>query len=114
MAVAQSKPLYAKSLAGYNKVLKQRNVLLKNLYSNPSLADTLDVWDERLAAYGADIVVYRYEYTEHLKKEAVQIYEELYFQQREIHFEYAPTIRKYHIGQAIIYQRKNPIRERYH
>lgn len=93
MAVAQSKPLYAKSLAGYNKVLKQRNVLLKSLYSNPSLADTLDVWDERLASYGADIVVYRYEYTEHLKKEAVQIYEELSSSKEKFTFEYAPTIR---------------------
>lgn len=93
MAVAQSRPLYAKSLAGYNKVLKQRNMLLKSLYSNPSLADTLDIWDDRLASYGADIIIYRYEYTEHLKKEAVQIYEGLSSSKEEFTFEYVPTIR---------------------
>lgn len=93
MAVAQSKPLYAKILSGYNRVLKQRNMLLKSLYSAPSLADTLDVWDEKLASYGADIIIYRYEYTCQLKKEAVKIYEGLSSNREEFTFEYVPTIR---------------------
>ena len=40
----------------YNKTLEQRNKLLKDIYFNPSLEDTLDIWNSNLVKYGSEII----------------------------------------------------------
>ena len=52
MELCQLDKIYVHNLVNYNKVLLQRNKLLKDIAFNPSLADTLDVWDEQLVSYG--------------------------------------------------------------
>ena len=39
-------------LSNYNHILNQRNKLLKDLAFQPSLMNTLEVWDEQLVHYG--------------------------------------------------------------
>lgn len=55
-AICQIKPKYIHILNQYTRVLDQRNRLLKDAAWSPSLYDTLDVWDARLANFGAVIV----------------------------------------------------------
>jgi len=60
--LAMRQPRFAGVLADYDRVLRQRNTLLKTARSTrtpESALGTLDVWDERLAALGADIVAGR-------------------------------------------------------
>ena len=76
-ALCQLKPLYAKALARYNRTLAQRNALLKDIKDHPELVDTLPVWDEKLAAYGAAILTERLAYVETLSSIAAGIYEGL-------------------------------------
>ncbi len=55
-------PRMAAILADYERVLRQRTALLKSARATRVPADalgTLDIWDERLAALGAEIVVAR-------------------------------------------------------
>ncbi len=43
---------YLFNLNHYNRIVDQRNRLLKEIWNNPDLEATLDVWDDQLADYG--------------------------------------------------------------
>ena len=47
---------YVNDLLSYNRILQQRNQLLKDLYFHPELEDTLEVWDEQLVRSGRSII----------------------------------------------------------
>ena len=65
ISISQTSPAYYTALLRYNKILDQRNALLKN--SDISLVlDTLPVWDEQLCQYAATIVKKRVEFLEKL------------------------------------------------
>jgi DNA replication and repair protein RecF len=65
LSIAQTSPSYYTALLRYNKILDQRNALLKN--SDYSLVmDTLPVWDEQLCKYASTIIKKRTEFLEKL------------------------------------------------
>ena len=47
---------YVHSLVSYNRILMQRNRLLRDLVFKPEYEETLDVWDIQLAQYGREII----------------------------------------------------------
>ena len=59
MELCQLDSLYLHDLGEYNKVLMQRNKLLKQISYQPSLKDTLDIWDMNLMEYGKKIILYK-------------------------------------------------------
>ena len=46
--LCQLDSFYLYNLNNYNKIVNQRNNLLKNLFVNPELKDTLSIWDKQL------------------------------------------------------------------
>ncbi len=54
--LCQIDKVYLNNLTNYNKVLNQRNKLLKEIYINPSAKETIDVWDQQLITYGKKII----------------------------------------------------------
>lgn len=56
LELCQISRLYYQNLASYNRILNQRNNLLKQIYHNRSLMDTLDVWNMQLVDYGSRII----------------------------------------------------------
>ena len=65
LSISQTSRPYAQALLRYNKILDQRNNLLKNRDVSLVL-DTLPVWDEQLARYAAVIVRHRAAYLKEL------------------------------------------------
>lgn len=59
MELCQLNKLYYSELSSYNKVLNQRNNLLKQISFNEKSKDLLDVWDEQLVKYGIKIISLR-------------------------------------------------------
>ena len=59
VALSQVDPAYSLALSEYNKVLSQRNALLKQLQERSSGENQLEFWDERLAEHGALIFTAR-------------------------------------------------------
>lgn len=55
MELSQLDKIYLSNLVNYNKVLNQRNRLLKDIAFSPSeqLMQTLDIWDMQLVKYGS-------------------------------------------------------------
>ena len=73
ISISQTSPTYYTALLRYNKILDQRNALLKN--SDISLVlDTLPVWDEQLCRYAAVIVKKRAEFLEKLAPYAKEMH----------------------------------------
>lgn len=73
MSISQTSPAYYTALLRYNKILDQRNVLLKNR-DVELILDTLPVWDEQLCKYAAVIVRKRAEFLEKLAPYAKELH----------------------------------------
>ena len=81
VAISQLKPVYMSSLQRYNKILKERNRLLKEASENEAarrvMEDTIDVWSEQLAHEGAIIARYRVQYIQKIKKAAADVFSDM-------------------------------------
>lgn len=73
MSISQTSPAYYTALLRYNKILDQRNALLKNRDVDLIL-DTLPVWDEQLCRYASIIVKKRTEFLEKLAPYARELH----------------------------------------
>ena len=69
IAISQLKPNYLNALALYNKILEQKNKLLKQENPDDLL---LDIYNEKLAKYGAVVIKYRRDFVKELAKEAAK------------------------------------------
>ena len=74
MALCQLRPKYSNVLTNYNKILEERNALLKDITYHSELYDTLDIWDEKLSFYSATIINQRLKYLEELSPFLDDIY----------------------------------------
>ena len=68
MELCQLDKIYLTDLGNYNHIVNQRNKLLKDLYMQPSLKDTLDVWDMQMVNYGNRIIEKREAFVEELNE----------------------------------------------
>lgn len=77
-AIIQLKPRMAGVKQDYDRVLKQRNALLKSARNvkNPDLT-TLDIWDEQLVRLGVEIILQRLALIELLKPQLQDFYQKL-------------------------------------
>ena len=64
LELCQISRLYYQNLSSYNKILNQRNNLLKQIYYNKNLMDTLDVWNTQLVDSGVRIIKERRNFIE--------------------------------------------------
>jgi DNA replication and repair protein RecF len=74
------RPVIAGVRADYDKVLRQRTALLKSLSGarlrgDRGALDTLDVWDSRLAEYGAELMAARIDLVNELTPEVEKAYQ---------------------------------------
>ena len=66
--LCQLNKIYLSDLANYNKIVIQRNKLLKDLFFRKDLTDTLDIWDFQLCEYGQRIIKMREAFVERLNE----------------------------------------------
>ena len=59
LELCQLDRVYLHNLVSYNRIVMQRNKLLKDLPFRRELEDTLDIWDMQLAEYGEKIIAGR-------------------------------------------------------
>lgn len=78
---------YFYDIANYNKVLQQRNKLLKSS-SEAVLKDTISIWNEQLAISGAKIIMARLKLIDKLKVYAGRVHNDLTSGQEELTLSY--------------------------
>ncbi len=88
ITLSQIKPSYFYNLQLLAKILKQRNMLLKNLYNKAGLLDTIDVWNSKLAEVAASIIIARQDFTKALSELAQRQHKFLTVEKEIISFDY--------------------------
>ena len=77
LALAQAVPSYARVLSEYNQALTQRNALLKALNERGGNSDQLQVWDEAVVKFGAQIILWRIQAVQEIERFASRVHHEL-------------------------------------
>ncbi|MDJ0333681.1 DNA replication/repair protein RecF [Salinibacterium sp. G-O1] len=67
-------PRMSAVIADYERVLRQRNTLLKSARNARGDLSTLDIWDERLVAFGSEIITARSSLLDELSPEVTEAY----------------------------------------
>ena len=75
LELSQLDKIYLSNLSNYNRIINQRNSLLKDLYGQKNLMDTLDIWDMQMAAYGTKVLDARKKFI----KEVNEIISDIHF-----------------------------------
>lgn len=91
LELCQLNKLYLSNLSSYNRVLNQRNKLLKDISFQPSLKGTLDVWDEQLANYGVSIIESRKAFVEEMNSIIEEIHRNITGGKEKIRLFYEPS-----------------------
>lgn len=90
--LCQLDQFYLYNLMHYNKIINQRNQLLKDIYFNPSLADTLSIWDSQLVSFGSKIIERRKLFVEQLNEIIHDIHFNLSGGKEHIRIVYEPNV----------------------
>lgn len=85
--------LYYYALRQYHKVLKQRNLALKQLYKQNDYS-MLDVWDIQLEEYAMTVIDKRVAFIEELNEIASQIHRDISGRKEELQIVYLPSAEK--------------------
>lgn len=93
LELCQLNKIYLQDLANYNKVLNQRNKLLKDIGYAQGLMSTLDIWDMQLANYGKKIISLREQFLQELNEILTRIHSNLTGGKEQIQLEYEPSVR---------------------
>ena len=94
LELCQLSKVYLNQLTNFNKILNQRNKLLKDLAFMPDLLPTLEVWDEQLASYGGQLILAREEFVEQLNEISVGIHANLTGEKERLELVYEPNVQR--------------------
>ncbi len=86
--ISQLRPKYVYCLNMYLKTLEQRNHYLRQIANENSSQELLEIWDEKLAEYGAQVYEYRNEFIEKIKEKISNIHNNITQQQEELKIKY--------------------------
>ncbi len=106
MELSQLDKIYLHNLISYNKVLMQRNSLLKDLYFHPEYESTLDVWDMQMAEYGRKVMALRRQFVERLNQIVEKIHSNLTGGGEQILLVYEPNTEENLLEQEIALARE--------
>ncbi len=92
MELCQLDSFYFYNLSNYNKIVDQRNSLLKDMFTNPQLKETLNIWDMQLVSYGSKIIERRKLFVEQLNEIIGDIHNSLSGGRERIRVQYEPDV----------------------
>ncbi len=92
MELCQLDNFYLYNLNHYNKIVNQRNKLLKDLFMNPDLRDTLNIWDSQLLSFGSKIIERRQVFVSQLNEIIFDIHKKLSGEKEELVIKYEPDV----------------------
>lgn len=92
MELCQLDSFYLYNLNHYNKIISQRNKLLKDMYFNPSLKETLNIWDSQLISFGSKIIERRELFSKQLCEIISDIHSKLSGGKENLVIKYEPDV----------------------
>lgn len=92
MELCQLDNFYLYNLNNYNKIINQRNKLLKDMYFNPGLKETLNIWDSQLVSFGSKIIERRIQFATQMSEIIYDIHKKLSGGREELIIKYEPDV----------------------
>ncbi|MBQ4258976.1 MAG: DNA replication/repair protein RecF [Lachnospiraceae bacterium] len=92
MELCQLDSFYLYNLNNYNKIVNQRNKLLKDMYMNSDLKETLNIWDMQLVSFGSKIIERRKLFIDQLNEIIFDIHKKLSGGKEELKINYEPDV----------------------
>lgn len=111
LELCQLNRAYIFSLLSYNRALVQRNRLLKDISFEPSLADTLDVWDAQLLKYGGELMRARERFLSELDPVVSSIYAGITGDAEKIRISYEQNVSEALFGETLKKSRAQDLRQ---
>ncbi len=110
MELCQLDSFYLYNLNHYNKIVNQRNVLLKDMFLNPDLRDTLNIWDMQLVSYGSKIIERRRAFVDQLNEILYDIHKNLSGGKEELSITYKPNVEISNFEDKLRYNQERDVR----
>ena len=92
MELCQLDQSYLYDLNHYNKVVEQRNKLLRQILEMPSLASTIEVWNDQLLDYGCRIINRRQQFMKDLNEIIREMHAKLSGGLENLTLQYEPSV----------------------
>lgn len=102
LELCQLDKLYLSDLSSFNKVLNQRNKLLKDLSFRKDLVDTLPMWDMQLLEYGRRIIQKRKKFVAELNEIISEIHSNISGGRETLVLKYEPSVREEYFEEELL------------
>ena len=112
LELCQLDKIYVHNLVNYNKIVNQRNKLLRDLGFNydKELVSTLDIWDMQLADYGAKIITRRNQFIDEINEIIYGIHRNISNGKEELIVRYEPNITGNNIYDELVRSREKDLK----
>ena len=110
LELCQLNSLYLYNISHYNKIINQRNNLLKQISFNPELEDTLEIWDMQMVEFGNKIIYQRNNFINDLNKIIYAIHQKLTGGREELLIKYEANVLPEEFSDKIISKRESDIK----
>jgi len=110
LELSQLDKLYLSDLSNYNRIVNQRNKLLKDVYDRKDLLDTLDIWDMQLVNYGNRIMERRKNFIDQMNQIIGEVHEKLTGGREHLKIFYEPSLKDESLEYALMKNRERDIR----
>lgn len=110
LELSQLDKLYLKDLTSYNRIVNQRNKLLKDASFQPSLLDTLDIWDMQLISYGKKIISRRKQFIQEVNEIIEEVHSKLTGGKEKIILSYESGCGILSLEEAVLRNRERDIK----
>ena len=110
LELSQLDKLYLSDLSNYNRILNQRNKLLKDICYREDLLETLEIWDIQLSQYGNKIIERRKQFIEQVNDIISEVHSKLTGGREQLKLYYEPGIGNLEFEKALQKHRERDIR----
>ena len=110
LELSQLDKVYLNNLSNYNRIVNQRNHLLKEIDYNKSALETLDIWDMQLIQYGSKIIERRQKFIEEINEIISNIHKKLTGNREDIKIIYEPNNGALSFEQALLKNKEKDLR----
>ena len=108
--LSQLDKVYLSDLSNYNRIVNQRNKLLKDMYDQKDLLDTLDIWDMQLVNYGNRVIERRKKFIDQMNQIIGEVHSKLTGGRECLQIFYEPGMREESFEAALMKNRERDIR----
>lgn len=110
LELCQVNKIYLHHLSNYNKIVNQRNKLLKEIPFHPEYLDTLSIWDQQMTMYGSKLIREREVFVERMNDIIYGIHKRLSGGREELLIRYEKQVEAANFAENLKKNREKDVR----